>query len=95
MNAILIKALKWYAGMLRPEDRLADNGERAANALAALNTRQPDWVKHEWHADDPRCTCCGVVMFLYEHAEWNEQNTALNLCHGCALDVLEKLVERG
>lgn len=27
-------ALEWYAGHLRPEDRLNDNGERACQALA-------------------------------------------------------------
>lgn len=34
--APLIEALEWYAGRLRPEDRLADNGERAEKALTHL-----------------------------------------------------------
>lgn len=33
------KALQWYAGHLRPEDRLNDNGDLAARVLSGENTQ--------------------------------------------------------
>jgi len=32
-----VKVLKWYAASLRPEDRLNDNGEKAADVLEDIN----------------------------------------------------------
>lgn len=36
------QALKWYAGHLRPEDRLDDNGDKALVALTTMRHFQRD-----------------------------------------------------
>ena len=68
------------------------------NPIAWIEAREivliPDWVRLSWDTEEPACVRCGVSLFLNEGAEWSD-NPALNVCHNCALAVLETLVERG
>ena len=50
------------------------------------------WVNHDFDEDDPVCVKCGDSMSLRPECRWSD-NQALNLCHDCAIDVVESLME--
>lgn len=50
--------------------------------------KKPYWVKYEFDDEDPMCVKCGVPLFLEDGCEWSLPE--FNLCHGCALEIIEK-----
>ena len=51
------------------------------------------WMNSSWDPEEPACVRCHTSMSLLDGCEWSN-HPELNLCHHCALTVLEKLRPR-
>jgi len=48
------------------------------------------WMHSSWDPEEPACVRCYTSRSLLGGCEWSD-HPELNLCHHCALTVLEKL----
>lgn len=48
------------------------------------------WIDGEWNEEEPACVRCHRAMSLRDDCEWSDYEE-LNLCHGCAIEVLEEI----
>lgn len=72
-----------------PSER-APTEPRAHEARCSVATGWGAWVREAWEPEAPACVRCGVAMSLNEGCEWSDF-PELNLCHSCALTVLEEM----